>query len=290
MHRAFCIGNGESRVGFDLERLRPLGTIIGCNAIHRDFTPDIICAVDHGVMHEIYHTGICNKIPGYFRDWTKIPEHMYRMLVEGNVSAGDIDEVRKEGVLQENNKGQAKEFVFHGSRLEGAVHIIRKNKENLEQKKELGIADVKTYVKNISVGQVKVSWLHPEKGQSPCLSDIMGTDLGWATGPSSGYVACHLGAKEVFLIGHDLQSTKPTVNNIYKGTKHYVAKENGPTPHDNWVNQWQSLFNRFPQTIFYKVNRNLRLKDNVNNMVAEWDGQHNLYYVDYSSIDNLEQI
>ena len=32
MHRAFLIGNGESRVGFDLERLRPLGTIVGCNA------------------------------------------------------------------------------------------------------------------------------------------------------------------------------------------------------------------------------------------------------------------
>lgn len=36
--------------------------------------------------------------------------------------------------------------------------------------------------------------------------------------------------------------------------------------------------------------RDLRLKDNVNNFVAEWDGQQNLFYVDYSSIDNLEAI
>lgn len=275
--RVFCIGNGESRVGFDLERLRVLGTIVGCNALHRDFTPDVICAVDHGVMHEIYHSGICNHIQGYFRDWTKIPEKMFRMVVEGNVSSKDIDLIRKEGVLAENNKGLSKEFVFHGSKLEGVAHIIKKNKEVIE--------------KNISTGQIKVSWIHPTKDRTTSLTDIMnGKDKGWATGPSSGYVACHLGATEVFLIGHDLQSTKPTVNNIYKGTKHYVAKENGPTPHVNWVNQWLTLFKENPDVTFYKVNRDLNLKDNVNNHVDEWAGTPNLFYVDYSSIDNLEKV
>ena len=275
--RVFCIGNGESRVGFDLERLRVLGTIVGCNALHRDFTPDVICAVDHGVMHEIYHSGICNHIQGYFRDWTKIPEKMYRMVVEGNVSSKDIDLIRKEGVLTENNKGLSKEFVFHGSKLEGVAHIIKKNKEVIE--------------KNISTGQIKVSWIHPTKDRTTSLTDIMnGKDKGWATGPSSGYVACHLGATEVFLVGHDLQSTKPTVNNIYKGTKHYVAKENGPTPHVNWVNQWLTLFKENPDVTFYKVNRDLNLKDNVNNHVDEWAGTSNLFYVDYSSIDNLEKV
>tara|TARA_Y100000389_G_scaffold116050_1_gene113222 strand:- start:1765 stop:2595 length:831 start_codon:yes stop_codon:yes gene_type:complete len=275
--RVFCIGNGESRVGFDLERLRVLGTIVGCNALHRDFTPDVICAVDHGVMHEIYHSGICNHIQGYFRDWTKIPEKMYKMVVEGNVSSKDIDLIRKEGVLTENNKGLSKEFVFHGSKLEGVAHIIKKNKEVIE--------------KNISTGQIKVSWIHPTKDRTTSLTDIMyGKDKGWATGPSSGYVACHLGATEVFLLGHDLQSTKPTVNNIYKGTKHYVAKENGPTPHVNWVNQWLTLFKENPDVTFYKVNRDLNLKDNVNNHVDEWAGTPNLFYVDYSSIDNLEKV
>ena len=167
-------------------------------------------------MHEIYHTGICNKIPGYFRDWTKVPAHMYRMIVEGNVSKGDVEELRREGILQENNRGEATEFVFHGSRLEGAVHIVKKNKENLEKKKELGIGDIQTYVKNISVGQVKVSWIQP-KDKSHSLKDVMGTDLGWATGPSSGYVACHLGAKEVFMI-----ASRFTIN--YKYRKQYLQR------------------------------------------------------------------
>ena len=33
--KVFCIGNGESRQGFDLEKLRPHGKIYGCNAIYR---------------------------------------------------------------------------------------------------------------------------------------------------------------------------------------------------------------------------------------------------------------
>ena len=51
MKRVFCIGNGESRKGFDLEKLRQHGKIYGCNAIYRDFLPDVLTAVDHGIMH-----------------------------------------------------------------------------------------------------------------------------------------------------------------------------------------------------------------------------------------------
>jgi len=49
----FVIGNGESRKGFDLEQLRPLGTIYGCNALYRDFIPDVLVAVDEGMIKEI---------------------------------------------------------------------------------------------------------------------------------------------------------------------------------------------------------------------------------------------
>ena len=55
MVRAFCIGNGKSRSGYDLEKLRPKGKIFGCNAIHREFMPDVLTAVDHGMIHEVYH-------------------------------------------------------------------------------------------------------------------------------------------------------------------------------------------------------------------------------------------
>ena len=92
MKRVFCIGNGESRKGFDLESLRPHGTIYGCNAIYRDFMPDVLTAVDHGIMHEIYHAGVAQKIPCYFRDWTKVPAMTYESMLYAGADKLEADE------------------------------------------------------------------------------------------------------------------------------------------------------------------------------------------------------
>ena len=43
---AYCIGNGPSRKGFDLNRLKSTGQTYGCNALYRDFIPDFIFSVD----------------------------------------------------------------------------------------------------------------------------------------------------------------------------------------------------------------------------------------------------
>ena len=51
--RAFIIGNGKSREGFDLEQLRPYGDIYGCNALYRDFEPDWLIAIDDAITKEI---------------------------------------------------------------------------------------------------------------------------------------------------------------------------------------------------------------------------------------------
>jgi hypothetical protein len=50
----FLLGNGKSREGFDLERLRPYGTIIGCNALYRDFTPDLLICIDTKMLLEVH--------------------------------------------------------------------------------------------------------------------------------------------------------------------------------------------------------------------------------------------
>ena len=51
--RAFIIGNGKSREGFDLEQLRQYGDIYGCNALYRDFEPDWLVAIDEVITKEI---------------------------------------------------------------------------------------------------------------------------------------------------------------------------------------------------------------------------------------------
>lgn len=56
--RAFIIGNGKSREGFDLKQLKPYGKIYGCNALYRDYAPeyevpDYLVAIDKPITEEI---------------------------------------------------------------------------------------------------------------------------------------------------------------------------------------------------------------------------------------------
>ena len=55
--RCFLIGNGESRLGLDLEGLKEYGTTWGCNAIYRDWTPDRLVSIDIEISHEVYRSG-----------------------------------------------------------------------------------------------------------------------------------------------------------------------------------------------------------------------------------------
>ena len=51
---AFIIGNGTSRRGLDLNHLVGNGTIVGCNALYRDFMRwDMLVAIDDGMIEEV---------------------------------------------------------------------------------------------------------------------------------------------------------------------------------------------------------------------------------------------
>ena len=70
---AVCLGNGQSRQGLDLNKLKKYSTVIGCNAIYRDFEPDILVALDSRMSHEIYRSGYAQKNLCYLGYWTPIP-------------------------------------------------------------------------------------------------------------------------------------------------------------------------------------------------------------------------
>jgi hypothetical protein len=54
---AFVLGNGTSRLRLNLSELRGRGTIIGCNALYREFEPDYLVAVDTKMVNEIIAAG-----------------------------------------------------------------------------------------------------------------------------------------------------------------------------------------------------------------------------------------
>ena len=280
--RVFCIGNGESRIGYDLEKLRPHGKIYGCNAIYRDFMPDVITAVDHGIMHEIYHAGVAQKIPCYFRDWTKVPAMTYEPMLMGGIT--NLEEAKEalDKVLISNDRGDSQEYVMHGSKLSGVIDLIKREPDKFN--KDI----IKLQKKEINHATIKVSWIK-EPDYSHNINDISEPrDHGWACGASAGYVAVKREQPdEIYLIGHDLYSQTDKVNNIYKSTKNYVAKENGPTPAVNWIRQWYTLADWNPNVKFIKVNRFNDGRDLVNGPIKEWSERKNITYTDYSTLDNL---
>jgi hypothetical protein len=58
--RAFILGNGESRSKVSVSRMAKHGFIYGCNAIYRDFRPDILITVDPAIAKEIQKSGYMN--------------------------------------------------------------------------------------------------------------------------------------------------------------------------------------------------------------------------------------
>jgi hypothetical protein len=58
---AFVLGNGTSRKPIDLDKLKSLGKIYGCNALYRSFCPHYLVAVDVKMILEINNAGYQHK-------------------------------------------------------------------------------------------------------------------------------------------------------------------------------------------------------------------------------------
>jgi hypothetical protein len=81
---SFVLGNGTSRLAVDLQQLRAHGKIYGCNALYRDFEPDVLVSTDRGITQEIQQSGYSKSHVHYTRhvgDGTGsllIPQPAYR--------------------------------------------------------------------------------------------------------------------------------------------------------------------------------------------------------------------
>ena len=88
MERAFVIGNGLSRVGFDLNTLRGKGTIYGCNALYRDFMPDVLIATDDKIREEIelseFNPDVLENIPAKIPFYTRRPGKIIKTHTDRN--------------------------------------------------------------------------------------------------------------------------------------------------------------------------------------------------------------
>jgi hypothetical protein len=67
MSAAFVLGNGVSRLSVDLNQLKQRGRIYGCNALYREFVPDVLISTDKAIAHTIQNSGYAEKHLMYTR-------------------------------------------------------------------------------------------------------------------------------------------------------------------------------------------------------------------------------
>jgi hypothetical protein len=64
---AFALANGVSRQGLDLAWLHHYGSIYGCNALYKDYEPDVLVATDAPISGRIQDSGYSQRKTFYTR-------------------------------------------------------------------------------------------------------------------------------------------------------------------------------------------------------------------------------
>ena len=67
MAAGFVLGNGVSRRQVDLDQLKLHGTVYGCNALYREFVPDVLISTDNPISTHIQQSGYSANHTHYTR-------------------------------------------------------------------------------------------------------------------------------------------------------------------------------------------------------------------------------
>jgi hypothetical protein len=75
---ALIIGNGKSRLQFDLKQLQELFTTYGCNALYRDFIPDYLISMDFAMVDEILNSNVHHKTK-FYTQYSQKAQHRHNI-------------------------------------------------------------------------------------------------------------------------------------------------------------------------------------------------------------------
>ena len=213
----FVLGNGLSRKNIDPYELK--GTVVGCNACYRDFEPDVLCAIDAGVIFDIVeHIGKEHyNTEFYFThdSWNPLPAETRNNLM------------LEEGSVTKETKHRSKEFV-----------VISGFDEEIE--------NTVNYIMWVPEGVIIKNMM--------CTQSEGG--VGRNTGTTAVYVACRdFNPKKIYLLGFDHQSDK--YDNLYANTPHYYKSDHHgswESIHRGWTKELLKIMTEFPNIKFYWVN------------------------------------
>ena len=246
MVKHIVYGNGESRPKDNIIG-GEWATTWGCNAIFRDFTVDNLVSVDYAMQQEIYESGYALKNKCWFTDWELLPaEFNISMMLAGNKDP-----------VYETWQGNKKSCVVQGKTIDSVQRVMEEiliynpqlDKDDLRKKLE---KDVGLYV----------TWVDEYNDQ------VVNIDYpkGWSAGNTALYLACKYGADEVYMVGFDGSNYAEPINNIYKGSRNYLAADSRGFNTTNWDNQFKLVKRDFPNVQFYKVGTDLTYEELYNNI------------------------
>ena len=237
-------GNGESR-----PKDKIIGgewvTTWGCNAIYRDFTVDNLVSVDYNIQQEIYESEYALTNKCWFSDWSILPDFDTSMMLVGN-----------NGPVYETWQGVRKNCVVQGKTIDSVQRVMDEiltfnpqlDKDDLRKKLE---KDIGLYI----------TWV----ADNDMVEDI-DYPRGWSAGNTALYLACKSGAEEVYMCGFDGSNYSEPLNNIYKGSKNYLAADSRGFNTINWDNQFKLVQKEFSDVQFYKVGTDLTYEELYNNI------------------------
>ena len=301
--QVFIIGNGESRIGFDLEELKDYGKIYGCNLFYEEFTPDALVAVDERIMHPCYWSGYPMENVCWFRDWRPMPGEAYEALTDSNIISGDPN-IDMSDYLYTNSRNDSTEFVMHGQNIDRAAEYEKEvrelDKNNVIDESALNLvfsAGIYTTwlntngdkVKNMGAGSFPPEFLKEHLALYRNLVElaIEGREglPAMNAGPTAQLITSLVDKPtDIYLIGMDIFSHNDRVNNIYKGRDGYMAETGNVVPSVNFLAQHKDLFTLFPQIKHYKVNQHPLGTDVISQEIKEWKDIPNLEYLTYAEM------
>ena len=263
---AFCFGNGKSRLDFDMDVIKNKGTTFGCNAIYRDMKVDHLITVDNEITHEIYRSGYCMDNHTHIRDWNVLPMYFLDDM-KNDYQDADI-------CIGHDDVG----FVIHGSNTTDVEAHFQKIVQNNQltkddiKKLEWERRQVKTFITGVKEND---------------LAKTIENDRMVSAGVLSIQIACEMGAKNVFIIGHDLYSNNMKLNNVYGGTTGYLPETSNYVKPDNWIVGHKTNFDKYPEVQFYKVNKDVLGTNDTCCFVEEWRDCQNLQYITQEEVQRL---
>ena len=313
--RVFIIGNGESRIGLDLEELKDYGKIYGCNLLYEEFIPDVLIALDERIMHPCYWSGYPIENVCWFRDWKSMPGEAYELLTDSSIISGDPT-IDMSKYLHTNSRNDSTEFVLHGSHKDRAeeyeVEVRELDKNNVLDESAIKLvfkAGIYTTwlntngdkIKNMGPGSFPEEYLEthreifkqfvkgpggkkgtwPETWPNPLMQGLLAMNAG----PTAQLIASLAEEPtDIYLIGMDIYSNNDRVNNVYKGKGGYMTETGNAVPPNNFIYQHRDMFNLFPNIKHYKINKHPLGFDAINQEVSEWKDAPNLEYLTYAEM------